>query len=62
MLCRHTIHEHVRLRRHDRGIDESQEKESADKGADRCVCRFWVFALRVSFAMISGMQIGGWRW
>ena len=47
MLGRYTLNEHIRLRRYYSGIDEPQEEETANKGADGIVRGFWIFALYV---------------
>lgn len=45
MLGWNAIYEHVGLGRDDSRVDEAQEKEASNKGADGIIGSFWVFAL-----------------
>lgn len=43
--CWETVDEHIRLRSDYSGVDEAQEEEASNQGADGIIRRFWVFAL-----------------
>ena len=45
MLSGYAIDQHVRLGGDNRGIDETQEEETTDEGADGVICGLWIFPL-----------------
>lgn len=45
VFARKSIHQHICLWSNDRRVDEAQEEEAADEGADGKVGGIWVFSL-----------------
>ena len=45
VLRRHALHQHIGLWRDNSRVDEAQEEESANQGADSIVGRIWVLPL-----------------